>query len=535
MSQEAHRDGSFDLSWSDGVLSLRVMRPEGGGRLLPALSVFQRLKEMGIRSAPEEKVITVVQEADGQFHPLVEYQPAPAKALVEIDPSGLEAFVTLIPPQPFGTELSLPDLRRVLEDEGVAFGVSEAALRQLTEEKPYHKKTRVAAGEPPKEGAPGTVELLFDPDPTLKLKEDAHGRVDFHEIETIKTVLKDQPVARRTPPHLGEPGTTVLGEAIAAPPGSEATFRRGLNTVVSEDGQELLAAIDGHITMHDAVISVEPVLRVHDVDFKIGNINFNGAVVIQGSVLDGFHVVAKGDILVSGTVGVARLESGGNIVIQGGLLGGKKATLTAAGDVQAKFIDDASVTAERNVIVAEYIMHSQVTAGRKVILRGTRGTIIGGVIRAGEEIQARIAGSPRYDGKTLLEAGPVVRRTHTLPGLTLRLKEEWERYRQVQKNLRTLRIAKSRSSSLPPEREALTQRFRDARDSSRRRTRELAQEAKILKEEMKGLIRSRVIVWDTLYPGVKVQIGNQSHNVIDPIRGAKISIDRGELRVMGTH
>jgi uncharacterized protein (DUF342 family) len=287
--------------------------------------------------------------------------------------------------------------------------------------------------------------------------------------------------------------------------------------------------------MHDGVISVEPVLRVQDVDFKTGNINFNGVVVIHGSVLDGFHVVAKGDILVSGTVGAARFESGGNIVIQGGLLGGKKATLTAAGDVQAKFIDDASVTAERSVIVGEYIMHSQVTAGRKVILRGTKGTIIGGVIRAGEEIQARIVGSPRYDGKTLLEAGPVVRRTHTLPGLTLRLKEEWERYRQVQKNLRTLRLAKARSGSLPREREELMQRFRDARNSTRRRARELAQEAKILKQEMKGLIRSRVVVWDTLYPGVKIQIGNQSHNVMDPIRGAKISIYRGELRVTGTH
>jgi uncharacterized protein (DUF342 family) len=359
--------------------------------------------------------------------------------------------------------------------------------------------------------------------------------VDFREIDRFKTVAKGQAIARRIPPGLGEPGFTVGGETLQAGPGPEASFRRGMNTTVSEDGNELLASIDGHITMHDGAISVEPVLRVRDVDFKTGNINFNGSVVIQGSVVDGFSVHAKNDILVSGTVGAARLESGGNIVIQGGLLGAKKGALTAAGDIHAKFIDDAIVTADRSVMVSEYIMHSQVTAGRKVVLRGTKGTIIGGLIRAGEEIQARTVGSPRYDGKTLLEAGPVVRRTHTLPGLQAKLREEWQRYREVQRNLRTLRMARERAGTLPPDRQAVEGRLLQARDVTRRRARELAQEAKILKQELKGMIKSRVVVWDTIYPGVKIQIGNQSHNVIDPVRGVKISIYRGELRVMGMH
>src|SRR3990172_4841602 len=168
MNQEAPRqDGSFDFSWSDGVLSLRVVKPAGGGRLLPAMNILQRVREFGIRNVQDGKVIEIVQQADGEFHPLVEYHPTPATATVEIAPSGLEAFVTLVAPQPFGAELTFDKLTNLLEEEGARFGVNESVLSDLVEEKPYGKRMRVALGEPPKGGGPGTIEVLFDLDPVL--------------------------------------------------------------------------------------------------------------------------------------------------------------------------------------------------------------------------------------------------------------------------------------------------------------------------------------------------------------------------------
>jgi uncharacterized protein (DUF342 family) len=529
------QDGTFELSWSDGLLLLSVSRPEGGGRPVSSAAVCHRLREMGLRNFSEGVIATIVQEATGASCPVMEYRPLPARVLVEVDSSGLEAFVTVLPPEPFGEEINQDELSRALAGEGVVFGVDEEAIRRIVEEKPYKKKARVARGQPPVEGPSGTVELLFDTHHTPILQEDKHGTVDYRETSTIENVVRDQVIARRRPPGLGAPGTTVKGDAIPAIRGREAVFKRGANTRISEDGNELFAAHDGQVVARDGVISVEPVFRVEAVDFKSGNIHFNGSVTVGGSVGDGFQVVAKGDILVAGTVGAARMESGGNIIIKGGLVGGKRAVVIAKGDFYAKFIDDATVRADGQVVASEYIMHSDVTAGRKVILKGAKGAIIGGSVRAVEEITARIVGSPRYEGTTLLEVGPLVRGGQTLQTVLLKIGEEWRRYREVRKNLRTLHASRARSGHLPPDRELLLSRFEQALVSTRARLHELVQEGKGLKARAREEIKSRVVVWDTVYPGARVQIGNESHTVVDPLRGAKFMLYRGAIQVTSPH
>lgn len=531
MAGEAPQDGTFDLHWSDGVLSLLVSRAEGGGRPVSAATVCQKLRQMGLRNFSEGVVATIVQEAAGSPKPVMEYRPIPARPLVEVGASGLEAFITVLPPEPFGDDISMDELRNALAGEGVVSGVDEDALQRIAEERPYKKRIRVARGQPPEEGAPGTIELLFDTQHAPVLREDKYGTVDYREISVIENVVKDQLVARRHPPGPGTPGTTVKGGPIPALPGKEAVWRRGENTRLSEDGNGLLAAIDGQVVVRGSVISVEPVFRVEAVDFKSGNIHFNGSVRIEGSVGDGFQVTAKGDILVAGTVGAARLESGGSIIIKGGLVGGKRAVIVARGDLHAKFIDDAKVTVDGQVVVSEYVMHCEVMAGQKVVLKGAKGTIIGGSVRAAEEINARVVGSPRYEGLTFLEVGPLVRGGQTLQTVLLRIREEWRRYREVKKNLRTLNAFRARAGQLPPDRELLFDRLTQALASTRTRLHDLAREGKDMKARAREEIKSRVIVWDTIYPGAKVQIGNQIHTVVDPIRSARFMLSRGAIQI----
>lgn len=486
---------------------------------------------MGLRSFSEGVVATIVQEAAGTSCMVMEYRPLPARVLVEVSPSGMEAFVTVISPEPFGDDVNVDELSHALAGESVVFGIDEEALQRIVEEKSYKRRIRVAQGRPAEEGVPGTIDPLFEIQHSPVLREDEHGAVDYRETSVIENVVKNQVIARRRPPGPGAPGTTVRGESVPALRGREAAFKRGNNTYLSENGDELLAAIDGQVVMRGDVISVEQVFRVPAVDFKSGNIHFNGSVTVQGSVGDGFQVVAKGDILVAGTVGAARMESGGSVIIKGGLVGGKRAVVTAKGDLHAKFIDDATVAVDGQVIVSEYIMHCDVTAGQKVVLKGAKGAIIGGSVRAGEEINVKVVGSPRYEGATLLEVGPLVRGGQTFQTIILKTREEWRRYREVRKNLRTLNTIRERMGHLPPDRELLFDRLTQALASTRSRLHDLVKEGKGLKARAREEIKSRVIVWDTVHPGAKVQIAHQSHTVVDPIRGAKFMLYRGTLQV----
>jgi len=44
------------------------------------------------------------------------------------------------------------------------------------------------------------------------------------------------------------------------------------------------------------------------VDFKTGNINFDGFVTIKGTVADGFSVVAVKDVEILGTIGIGSVK-----------------------------------------------------------------------------------------------------------------------------------------------------------------------------------------------------------------------------------
>jgi len=66
----------------------------------------------------------------------------------------------------------------------------------------------------------------------------------------------------------------------------------------------------------------------------------------------------------------------------------------ARGDVKAKVIENAIVEAGQDVIVGEAVFHSQVSAGRKVIVNGRKGLAVGGRIKAGNLVWVKTLGSP---------------------------------------------------------------------------------------------------------------------------------------------
>jgi uncharacterized protein (DUF342 family) len=91
----------------------------------------------------------------------------------------------------------------------------------------------------------------------------------------------------------------------------------------------------------------------------------------------------------------AFIEAGGNISISNGMNGMTKGTLTAGGNVVAKYFQNATVVCKGDVY-ADVIMNCQIAAEGSVILRGKQALLIGGHCQVGKRIQAGTIGSSNH-------------------------------------------------------------------------------------------------------------------------------------------
>ena len=106
---------------------------------------------------------------------------------------------------------------------------------------------------------------------------------------------------------------------------------------------------------------------------------------------------------VSGVVEGALVEAGGDIIIAKGMNGMGKGVLNAKGNVVAKFLENATVTA-LGYVSSESILHSTVYAGDEITVSGKRGFITGGRVCATNMVSVKTLGSS-MGADTIVEVG----------------------------------------------------------------------------------------------------------------------------------
>ena len=327
---------------------------------------------------------------------------------VDVDPSGMRAFVTVNPAsEAVSEEDQLPifpeTILRELKEAGVTNGIDEEAIRAIVAEKKWGERVEVARGKPPVQGEDGSVEYFFETDPKPHPRELDGNRVDYREIDLINDVAKDALLARRIPPKPGRIGMTVQGDAVEGRNGKEVFIKAGLNTYFA-DGKdlELRAATTGSVSLRAGVVHVENVLTAKDgVNFASGNIDFPGDVVIDGDVMTGFSVRSGGKVEVRGVVEDACLEARGNVLVKGGFKGSGRGKIRAGGDVFVKFVENQSVEAEGSVHIGNTCVHARINAGDKIELSTGSGAVIGGHLRAKQAIIAKVLGNNLYASTTV--------------------------------------------------------------------------------------------------------------------------------------
>ncbi|MBN2328854.1 MAG: DUF342 domain-containing protein [Candidatus Omnitrophica bacterium] len=333
-----------------------------------------------------------------------------ASATVAIREDGMQALISIEPPMGSGKPLAYDQAAFLLHEAGVRAGIQAKAIERAihianTKRQPVQNAV-IAQGIFPTAGRDASLEWHVHPNlqrERFVIHED--GSVDFYNQSHILTVTEGDHLLTVRPPTPGRRGVNVYGEPLPAQAGRPISIKAGDHIQVLNDGAEWYAECTGLYRLHNNILEVQPLFYVKgDVDFSVGNIHFNGDVVIEGNVLDGFEVQAEGAISVMGTVEAATLHARKCIEVKNGIFGKEKGRITAGKNVVSYFLQNADVQAAGDVIIGNQILNSRVYARRFVEVRCGKGSLIGGLTVAGHGIKARTIGSD-YGTRTVLEAG----------------------------------------------------------------------------------------------------------------------------------
>ncbi len=451
--------------------------------------------------------------------------------MLEISRDGMEAYITLVKDK----NDNIPkwndnDIEQIIANikEIVKVGLKEDELAWLLSSQYCNEKTCIAEGIKSIDGKDGCIKYYFDIEKKLvpKLRED--GTVDYRELGLINNVKKGDILAELIPPKKGKDGYKVTGEPIHYKKGKTPRLRYGKNVKLSEDGRYLISEKDGLVELKDGRVIVSEVFEVDNVDNKIGNIDFNGSVIVKGNVLNGFRIKASGDVEVKGIIEGGYIENIGDVIVKQGIQGYNRLTINTKGNVITKFVENAILNVGRNV-TAEAIMHSDVSSNGSIIVVGKKGLIVGGICRAREEIQANIVGSSMAT-VTVLEVGvdpDIKNKTKKLKESIDNIEDNLKKITQSLVLLDNLR----KTNGLDDNKVQMYIKLLKTKNSLLKELNTLKDEYKNIKVSMQDLDKGRVKVTDIIYPGVKIIIGNSIFYVRDEMNRCTFYRDEGEIKV----
>ncbi|URN93434.1 MAG: FapA family protein [Candidatus Pristimantibacillus lignocellulolyticus] len=424
------------------------------------------------------------------------------------------------------------ELDEYIRSKGIVHGILYDNLRLIANDPLVYmkRKIEIAKGTPAGKGIDGKVEFITKIRKQSVYDESSESEtIDFKQIKKLDNVNKGQLIAQLVPPSYGQPGISVKGEPIDATLGKSARFKVGKNVVKNGEGNALYSAIDGLISITDQEkINVFPVFEVNgDVDYRIGNIDFVGTVVIRGNVLTGFKIKAVGDIRVIGGVEGADLESEGSIEVTGGIMASGKGQVKAKNNIKCSFIQDANLIAGQNITVSQSIMHSIVRAGHSVECNSSKGLIVGGTIQAGEGVSARTIGNS-MSTNTIIEVGvnPTLREEQV--ELRHAMKEHAENLDRTEKALVIL-DQMAASGKLTPDRFAMRQKLINTKQQTANSVAEMKDRLFEIEKLLENSEKASVSVKNTVYGGVKIVIGRYTRYIKDSTSNILFKYEDGEI------
>lgn len=536
LEENKDRDGLFYVHRFVGGIYLKVTPPVGEGRPVQLQDVLREVQREDTVSFDEKLIKKYVAETtEGAYEVVGEFNhvaTGDAILVVDISKDEMVATITVTPPLLGGAEITADMIKSALETQRVNVGIDDEKINEFVDVPVYSGEYVVAHGPVPVNGKDAYIKYHFETDRSkLKFKESDTGQVNFKELNLIQNVVEGQVLAEKVPAEKGKAGKTLFGKYLEATNGRDINLPLGRNVKVDEDGLTIRAAVNGQVMLNENRISVEPILELDTVSIKSGNITFLGTVIVKGAVEDGFDVKASGNIEIYGAVGKSNIEAEGDIVISQGVMGRDEGFIKAGGSIWAKFIQNTKVDAGASIIVNDSIMNSDVTAKKKIILRGKRAQITGGRLRAIEEIAAKNIGAAGAGTETILEVGIDPEKKRRLEELQAKQEGLVKELDELDRNIGTLEDQRNKRRSFPKDKEEMLNtsmaRRNEILDENDQITKEI-EEIQARLKELKDI--GKVSASGTVYAGVKVFVRDEKDEVRSDVKSVTFFYEKGFVR-----
>ncbi len=446
---------------------------------------------------------------------------------VEVADDRMQAWIRLVDPADLHS-LTLEEIVAAIEEAAIVIddavrGRIEEFINLMGEEGDRPKRFLVAEGRPAVEGKDG--DLVWH-ESFEKLERDWQGdaRVNYYTFNSINTVETDQPLGTLVRSVPGANGVDVLGNPLT-PKGHPQDVQLDSTVRVSDDDSAtVLPNCAGKVVYEAGKLSISEVFVVKkNVDFETGNIDSTIDVRIGGTILDRFVVKSQKSVTVCGAIEAATVDAQSDVIVRGGIIQRGEGSVSAGGDIVAKFCDDARMRAAGNVKVANELLNSQVHGMGMLLI--SQGAIVGGQVYARDGVEVATLGS---DGNvpTEITVGTDPNVLREVDQLRESLKPKRQSIERIRQTVQPLMANLKRLS--PAQKERATELIFQADEAD-------AEIAEAESEQNETLERARatevpyVLVSMVIHQGVSIRIGHRKTTFICTIKGP-VRIEKRKVR-----
>ncbi len=457
-----------------------------------------------------------------------------------VSPDEMKLLLTITPPVGDGKPVIYEDILNKINELDIKTDINTDAIKNALQESTQNSKPMnniiVSEGITPINGEDSQLEYKIKLASGNKFKIDEKGNIDFKEQDLITLTNKDQLIAVLMKATKGKrAGITVTGKTIEPIPGNEFIYKAGKNvkSVDYPDKIEYYSQESGHFKIDYDTFNIYPVLKIdEDVDFSVGNIKFNGDVIIHGNVNDEFSVFAEGDIIIYGNVGASFVEGKRNIIIKNGIIGKNRGKIICEKNLTARFMENGHIECEGNVDIEEAIINSNIFTNSNLIITKGKGQVIGGKIWAGHKIIANNLGSPT-GVKTEITLGYNFKIKFELR----KIKNEKEKYINSLKKLDDIIKSLFKTTT---DIKKFSEKMKTIYTEAIRKKAIILSYLSNLKTKENSLYTTKliidvtpeIIVKENIYSDVKINYLNKIINITDKYRKVKIKKDDKTIKIM---
>lgn len=507
----------FRLDIRENGVYVHIYPEKDGGKKIVIQEFAEYLEKCGIRDYNLPELNKAIEKATQEVDLFVTsnvISEVDEMAKVRVTDDKMMAIVRFYPPSMNGKFMTEKDIYNELERYNITYGISSKVVKAYTMGQQFCRDIPIAKGTPVVQGKDAQIIYQFETAPTAKPKLLEDGSVDFHELNLFTSVKQGDLLAELIPEVQGQEGKDVFGNPVPPVRVKPGVLKHGRNIRMSEDKTKIYSEVDGDVKLEIDTVFVSNTYTVPaDVDTSTGDIHYNGNVFVTGNVRSGFTIEATGDIEVNGVVEGARLISGGNIVLKRGVQGMSKGYLEAKNDIVTKFIESANVKAGGTINTGSSL-HSDLTAGDKVIVSGKKGFLIGGTISAGKRIEASVFGN-KMNTVTTLKVGVEPEVMDRYKELTTLIKEHQDELLQHKQVLESLKKKMAEGLKLLPNQMVMAKQSSEAFKTIGELLEKESAEYMVLKKEIEENTGGKVVVNHTVFPGVCICISNRIYPVKD--------------------